>query len=101
LIGLGKTAIEVFVAYPPTSMCRELIHLVNDVVSDLQNEVKVMVWMRGRGIYQHGPYPEMSSALRAAEKSNILPVIIINGVLKFRQALPSKETLRKAVVAEL
>jgi hypothetical protein len=103
LIGMGKTAVEVFVAYPPTSMCREIIRLVNEVVSDLQvqDEVKVMIWMRGKGIYQHGPYPEMSDALRAAEKSNIIPAIIINGELKFRQSVPSKETLRKAILDAL
>lgn len=101
LIGMGKTAVEVFVAYPPTSMCRELIRLVNDVVLDLQDEVKVMVWMRGKGMYQHGPYPEMSSALRAAEKNNIIPVIIINGELKFRKSVPSKEDLRKTILDAL
>jgi len=101
LIGMGKTTVEVFVAYPPTSMCRKLIELVRDVVSDLQDEVKVMIWMRGRGVYQHGPYPEMSSALRTAEKQSIIPVIIINGELKFRESVPSKEDLRKALLDAL
>jgi len=101
LVGMGKTTVEVFVAYPPTSRCRELISLVNDVASDLQDEVKVMIWMRGRGIYQHGPYPEMSSALRDAEKRSIIPVIIINGELKFRESIPSKEDLRKALLNAL
>lgn len=101
LTGMGKTTIEVFVAYPPTSLCRELIELVRDVVSDLQDEVKVMTWMRGRGIYQHGPHPEISSALQVAEKRSIIPVIIINGELKFRESIPSKENLRKALLDAL
>jgi len=101
LTGMGKTTVEVFVAYPPTSMCRELVHLVNDVVSDLQDEVKVMIWMRGRSIYQHGPCPEMSSALQAAKKRSIIPAIIINGELKFSESVPSKEVLRKALLDAL
>jgi len=101
LVGMGKTTVEVFVAYPPTSMCRKLIELVKDVVSDLQDEVKVMIWMRGRGIYQHGPYPEMSSALRDAEKRSIIPVILVNGELKFHEFVPSREALRKAILNAL
>jgi len=101
LSGMGKTTVEVFIAYPPTSMCRELIHLVNDVVSDMKDEVKIMIWMRGRGIYQHGPYPEISSALQAAKKRSIIPVIIINGELKFRESVPSKEVLKKALLDAL
>jgi lipoate-protein ligase A len=97
LIGMGKTTVEVFVAYPPTSMCRRLIDLVRNAVSDLQDEVKVMIWMRGKGIHQHGPYPEMSSVLQAAEKRSTIPAIIINGELKFSESVPSKENLRKAI----
>jgi lipoate-protein ligase A len=99
LIGMGKIPVEIYVANPPTSMCRELISLVNDVVSDLQEEIKVMIWMRGRGMFQHGPYPEMSKALVAADKESRIPVIIINGQLKFSKAIPSKEDLRKTLLA--
>jgi len=101
LIGMGKTSLEVFVAYPPTSMCRKLISLVNDVTSDLQDDITVRVWMRGKGINQHGVYPELSSALVDAEKCSRIPAIIINGELKFDKTLPSRECLRSAVVAAL
>lgn len=97
---MGKTAVEVFVAYPPTSMCRKLIQLVEDVTSNMQKEVKVMIWMRGKGIHQHGPYPQMSSALIGAQKGSIIPAIIINGELKFRN-IPSSENLRKALLDAL
>jgi lipoate-protein ligase A len=100
-IGMGKTSLEVFVAYPPTSMCRRLIELVKDVTSDLQNEVAVRVWMRGKGLNQHGVYPEMSSGLVTAQKSSKIPAIIINGELKFDGIIPSKECLRSAVEAAL
>jgi lipoate-protein ligase A len=101
LVGMGKASLEVFVAYPPTSMCRKLISLVNDATSDLQNDITVRVWMRGKGIYQHGVYPELSSALVDAEKCSRIPAIIINGELKFDKTLPSRECLRSAVVAAL
>ena len=100
-IGMGKASLEVFVAYPPTSMCRKLISLINDVTSDLQDDITVRVWMRGKGSNQHGVYPEMSSALVNAEKSSRIPAIIINGELKFDKTIPSKECLRSAVVAAL
>jgi lipoate-protein ligase A len=98
LIGMGKTAVEVFVAYPPTSMCRKLIDMVKSVTLDLKDKVEVMIWMRGRGIQQHGPRPEMSDALRSAEKRSIIPAVIINGELKFEGSIPSKEDLRKAIL---
>jgi lipoate-protein ligase A len=98
LIGMGKTTVEVFVAYPPTSKCRELIDLVKNVTSDLQNEVEIRVWMRGRGINQHGPCPEISPVLKYVEKHSTLPAIIINGELKFSESIPSKEDLRKAIL---
>jgi lipoate-protein ligase A len=101
LIGMGKTSLEVFVAYPPTPMCRQLIELVKDVTSDLQDDVTVRVWMRGKGSNQHGVYPEMSPALINAEKCSRIPAIIINGELKFDRAIPSRECLRSAVLAAL
>jgi hypothetical protein len=100
-IGMGKTSLEIFVAYPPTSMCRQLIDMVKDVTSDLQDDVAVRVWMRGKGVNQHGVYPEMSQALIGAEKSSRIPAIIINGELKFTEAIPSKENLRSAVMSAL
>jgi len=101
LIGMGKTAVEVFVAYPPTSMCRRLIDMVKSVTSDLKDKVEVVIWMRGRGIQQHGLRPEMSDALRRAEKESIIPAVIINGELKFQGAIPLKEDLRRAILDAL
>jgi hypothetical protein len=101
LVGMGKTTVEVFVAYPPTSRCRELIHLVNDVASNWKDEVKVMIWMRGKSTFQNGPYPEFSSILPFVEKQNIIPAIIINGELKFHGSAPPKEDLRKTILNAL
>jgi lipoate-protein ligase A len=98
LIGMGKTAVEVLVAYPPTSMCRKLIDMVKNVTLDLKDKVGVMIWMRGRGIQQHGHCPEMSNALRRAKKRSVIPAVIINGELKFAGSIPSKEDLRKAIL---
>ena len=101
LIGMGKTAVEVLVAYPPTSKCRKLIELVKDVVSDLKDEVEIRVWMRGKGFYQHGSHPEMSNALIQVGKRGEIPLIIVNGELKFRGSIPSREDLRKAILSAL
>lgn len=97
LLGMGKTAVEVFVAYPPTSKCMELIKLVNQVTDDLKDEVRVVIWMRGKGLSQHGPNMAMSSGLANAHKASTIPAIIINGELVFRGCTPSKETLRETI----
>lgn len=97
LMGMGKTAVEVFVAYPPTSKCVELIKLVNEVTDDLKGDVGVVIWMRGKGQGQHGPNMAMSSGLVNAHKASIIPAIIINGELVFRGCAPSKETLRETI----
>lgn len=101
LVGLGKTTVEVFVAYPPTSKCRQLIDLVKNVTAELQDEVETRIWMRGRGIYQHGPNPEISPALKYVEKHSSLPAIIVNGELRFSECMPSKEDLKKAIIEAL
>jgi hypothetical protein len=67
----------------------------------MQDEVKVMIWTRGRGRFQHGPYPEISQALALADKESRVPVIIINGEVKFSKAIPSKEDLRQALLASI
>lgn len=98
LIGMGKLGIEVLVAYPPTSLCRRIITLVEEAVSDLEDRVEVRVWMHGRGLEQHGPLPEYSSGLTQAQKCNVVPAIIIGGELVFPGEVPTREALRRAVL---
>ncbi|RLG70258.1 MAG: hypothetical protein DRO11_06525 [Methanobacteriota archaeon] len=98
LSGMGKTTVEIFVAYPPTSKGRELIKTVKEAISGFDDKVEVKVWMRGRGLSQHGENAEMSPALRMAEKANIIPAVIINGELKFKEDIPDVNMLRKAII---
>jgi hypothetical protein len=95
LLGMGKTTVEILVAYTPTSMCRKLIELVNNTTSDLQSDIEIRIWMKGRGPLQHGINPDMPTTLRSTEKQNVIPAIIINGERKFSQSIPSAENLRK------
>ena len=46
-------------------------------------------------------FPEMSGALIRAGKCSEIPLIIINGELKFRGSIPSREDLRKAILSAL
>ncbi len=99
LVDMGKIAIEVFVAYPPTSKCRKLIQLVNEATADLQDKGKVLIWMKGRGLDQHRSYPH-SPALFEAAKRSVIPTVIINGKMDFKD-VPSKDDLRKAIISAL
>lgn len=95
-LALGKTLVEVYVAHPPTSKCRELIRLVSDATADLLEKVKVVVWRRGMG---YPPGVGLTIGLRKAAKARIIPAVIINGGLKFGKTIPSRDQLRRAILA--
>jgi lipoate-protein ligase A len=94
----GKTLVEVFVAHPPTFMCNELIKLVKDVTSDLQEKVEIKIWRRGLGI---PPGETITLGLKKAAKESQIPAIIINGKLKFGREIPRREELRATILHEL
>lgn len=92
----GETLVALYVANPPTSKCRQLIEMVNEAVSDLVDEVKVVVWRRGLGGQQH-PIEAMPPVIIHLSKANILPAVVINGEVKFALEVPSEKDLGEAV----
>ncbi len=95
LATMGETLVEVYVANPPTSKCRELIGLVNDVAAGLENEVRVVIWMRG--LTQQHPDVEPSPGLARLSKASILPAVVVNGGVKFGGGIPHRDELQKAI----
>lgn len=92
----GETLVALYVANPPTSKCRQLIEMVNQAVSSLMGEVRVVVWRRGLGGQQH-PIESMPPVIIHLSKANILPAVVINGEVKFALDVPSENDLGEAV----
>ncbi|OGP87404.1 MAG: hypothetical protein A2156_03990 [Deltaproteobacteria bacterium RBG_16_48_10] len=92
----GETLVVLYVANPPTSKCRQLIEMVNEAVSSLMDEVKVVVWRRGLGAKQH-PIEAMPPVIIPLSKANILPAVIINGEVKFALEVPLESDLGEAI----
>jgi lipoate-protein ligase A len=92
----GETLVALYVANPPTSKCRQLIEMVNNAVSSLMDEVKVVVWRRGLGGQQH-PIEAMPPVIIHLSKANILPAVVINGEVKFALEVPLGSDLGEAI----
>jgi lipoate-protein ligase A len=91
---LKDALVEVYIAYPPTSLCRSLLSLINEITADLRERLEIRVWYRGMG---PPPGVDITPGLKHASKSSIIPAVIINGELKFGLEIPSKDTLRDAI----
>ena len=92
----GETLVALYVANPPTSKCRQLIEMVNQAVTSLMGEVKVVVWRRGLGGQQH-PIELMPPVIIHLSKANILPAVVINGEVKFALEIPLESDLGEAI----
>lgn len=102
-LSLRDVLIEVYVAYPPTSMCRGIMNVVSAVAAKFPSRVEIRTWMRGRGLEGRGAPPGviMSHGLQRASKESIVPAIIINGEIAFGRAVPSEDDLAKAISKRL
>lgn len=93
---MEKTLVEVYVAYPPTSKCRELVRLINEATADLQDRVKVVVWSGKTALPPD--VKEISRGFKWAIKLHITPAVIVNGDVKFGRSIPQPSELRKAIL---
>jgi len=102
-LSLRDVLVEVYVAYPPTRSCREIIENIRSATRDLEDRVELRIWMRGKGLDGKGSPPgvPMSSALIDASKKSIIPAIIINGEIAFSRHVASAEDLRDKILQTL
>jgi len=100
---LKDVLIEVYVAYPPTAKCNEIIARVERVVGDLQRSIEMRVWMRRKGLDGKGIPPGVlvTQGLKRASKESIVPAIIVNSEIAFEKRVPSEDELKAALVKEL
>lgn len=95
---LKDVLIEVYVAYPPTTLDRKLIETVNKAASNLKDKIEVRVWKRGRGI---PPGVILTPGLRKASKESLIPALIVNGEVKLgRITEPPSEKEIKEILEE-
>jgi lipoate-protein ligase A len=102
-LSIKDVLIEVYVAYPPTRSCRQIIENVRSATRDLKDRVEIRIWMRGKGLDGHGLPPDvpMSTALIEAAKKAIVPLVILNGQLAFLRDVPSAEDVQDKILQAL
>jgi lipoate-protein ligase A len=102
-LSLKDALMEVYVAYPPTTSCREIIENIQSATRGLEDRVETRIWMRGRGLDGKGKPPgvPMSAALMDASKKSIIPAIIINGQIAFSRHVASAEDVRSKILQTL
>ena len=102
-LSLKDVLIEVYVAYPPTRSCRQIIENVESATRDLEDRVETRIWMRGKGLDGHGcpPGMPMSIALTEAAKQATVPAVVVNGELAFSRDVPSAEHLERKILQAL
>jgi len=102
-LSIKDVLIEVYVAYPPTRSCRQIIENVGSATRDLKDRVETRIWMRGKGLDGHGlpAGVPMSIALTEAAKQAIVPAVVVNGQLAFTRDVPSAEDVERNILQVL
>jgi lipoate-protein ligase A len=102
-LSIKDVLIEVYVAYPPTRSCREIIEAIQSAMCDLNENVELRIWMRGKGLDGHGlpAGVPMSIALTEAAKQAIIPAVVVNGELAFSRDVPSAEDVERKILQAL
>ncbi|MDK2463275.1 MAG: hypothetical protein QI223_00655 [Candidatus Korarchaeota archaeon] len=95
---LKDLLIELYVANPPTSICKEFAKILSSAISGLEDRVEVRIWRRGMG---RPPGVPVSGGLVKASKESKIPAIVINGELLFYCRPPAVGDVRKAILKRL
>ncbi|MEM4246251.1 MAG: hypothetical protein QW390_03030 [Candidatus Bathyarchaeia archaeon] len=94
---LKDVLIDIYVAYPPTSRCKEVISNVNQAIAEVKDRVECRTWMRGKGLEGRGFVPAgvaMPADLIKAAKDALVPAVLINGKLAFWKGVPAVQELK-------
>ncbi|MEM2908518.1 MAG: hypothetical protein QXP65_04955 [Candidatus Hadarchaeales archaeon] len=93
---MSKVRVELFIAWPPTSLCGKLVELAKRVVSELGEQVELVIYQRGQ------PYPiQPTTGFMRARKTVKLPAVFVDGELLAERELPSEEKLRSEIKKRL
>ncbi len=86
--------LEALIGMPPTGKCRETIGILEEVVRQHPDEVRLVVFRRGDLDYPEPPSVVMSCLVT---KGSIVPACIINGTLFSKSQVPNREELEAEV----
>jgi len=99
-LSLRDVLVDLYVAYPPTRSCKEIIENVKSAITEFRDKVELRIWMHGKGLdgQRCPPGVTMTGGLIRASKESIIPAVIINGEIVFSRDVPSKEDLRNKIL---
>ena len=86
--------LEALIAWPPTSKCREMIAVLEEVVRRYPDRVKLVVFERGMREYREKPSAAMAALIH---KGSLVPVCLVDGALVCRSQVPTLEDLEAKV----
>jgi len=88
-----KIRMEIYIARPPTSKCRELVAIMEEMVGRYPDQVRLVVFERG------APWPEEPSrALKyALHKAATVPMCYVDGKLVVGGKVPAPGEVERAI----
>lgn len=92
MLSNNKIVIELLIANPPTSKCRDMISAFKEALQGFEDYFKIFVVRQGQ-VMPPGYRP--TRGLVTAFKSRKIPSIIIDGKVVFSQDVPSAFQIRE------
>jgi lipoate-protein ligase A len=96
-LALGRVLLEAYLAYPPTTRCREIMAMIDDISKTYREKVECRTWLRGRGLvsWLRGIPPGLrpSGGVVQASKKNIVPAIVVEGQITYERTVPAYDDL--------
>ena len=88
-----KFRMEIYIAQPPTSKCRELVAIMEELVGRYPDQVRLVVFERGASWSE-----EPSRALKyALHKGATVPMCYVDGKLVVGGKVPAPDEVERAV----
>ena len=89
---MSKIRVELFVAWPPTSLCVQLMDLTKRVTREFGDRVEVNIYQRGQA------YPvQPTTGFMRVRKTIKLPAVLVDGELLAERDLPDEQKFRTAI----
>jgi len=93
---MPKIRVELFIAWPPTSLCTQLMEMAKRVAAEFGEKVEINIYQRGQ------PYPiQPTDGFMRARKTIRLPAILVGGEILAERELPTERKLRAMIKKKL
>lgn len=91
-----RLRIEALVAYPPTSLCREILALLKAIVAEYPDQVRLDVYYAGET-----PDATPTKGYQGLDKRKTVPSGYVNGRMVISGDVPSLDAMKAAIDEEL